>query len=327
MPVCLKWLWFLFAVLFSTANFIFAQIDSITLREGLISINSFSVEHKPKVVLKNKYFEKFSSDTISEKVDPFRTEVNYPILAGLGLGYVGAAVYLHIYQANAWWADDRTKFHFTNDWNYALAIDKVGHFYATNVLAHAFSGAFDASNVQAEQSAIYSAIAAFSFETLVEYEDGFGKDWGFSPGDFAADFAGALFYVGQYYYPFLKNFQPRFSYIPTEEFKSNPNKIIIDDYEGQKYWISMRVKNFLPKKAAEYWPGFINISAGMGVRNLDGGGGGQREFYLALDIDAEELIPFDGPFWNFVKNSLNYFHFPMPGLRITPDAAFFGIVF
>jgi hypothetical protein len=64
----------------------------------------------------------------------------------------------------------------------------------------------------------------------------------------------------------------------------------------------------------------------MGVKDLDGGGGGTREFYIALDLDAEEL-PLYGKGWQFVKNTLNFFHFPMPGIRISPDAAFFVLCF
>ncbi|HEX3074228.1 MAG TPA: hypothetical protein VHP30_11505 [Ignavibacteriales bacterium] len=64
----------------------------------------------------------------------------------------------------------------------------------------------------------------------------------------------------------------------------------------------------------------------MGVKDLDGIGGGTREFYIALDLDAEEL-PLHGPVWQFVKNSLNYFHFPMPGIKVSPDAAFFVFCF
>jgi hypothetical protein len=60
----------------------------------------------------------------------------------------------------------------------------------------------------------------------------------------------------------------------------------------------------------------------VGGKNIDGFGGGYREYYLSLDLDAE-TIPLYGGFWQFLKNTLNYIHFPMPGIRITPDAAFF----
>jgi hypothetical protein len=86
------------------------------------------------------------------------------------------------------------------------------------------------------------------------------------------------------------------------------------------------MEELLPKSISEYWPNWLCIAGGMSVRNLDGAGGGQREFYIALDLDAEE-IPLYGRGWQFVKNSLNYIHFPMPGIRVTPDAAFFVFTF
>lgn len=264
------------------------------------------------------------------RFDPLKSNIDYNLLAGFGGVYLAAGIGLHIYQSNAWWKKDSLyvgKFKFVNDWNYALWIDKTGHFYATHLLAHAFSGGLEAANIQDEQSAWYSASLALLFELYIETEDGFAAPrWGFSPGDALADFGGASFYVLQYYYPYLKNFQFKWSYLPSRKFRENSNKIIIDDYEGQKYWLSLRVKNMLPKSAAEYWPSFLNIAGGMGVKNLDGAGGGQREFYIALDLDVEQL-PLYGKFWQFVKNSFNYIHFPMPGVRITPDAAFFVLCY
>lgn len=258
--------------------------------------------------------------------NPLVSDIDYNRLLVFGGVALGIGTFVHIYQANAWWQEQDSKFRIVNDWHYARWIDKVGHFYGTHLIAHAFSGAYEAANLQAEESAIFSAASALAFELFIEIEDGFGPDWGFSPGDATFDLLGASFYLSQYYYPFLKNFQPRVSYVPTDELRNGNNKIIIDDYEGQKYWLAMRMKQLLPEKLAEYWPSLLMLSVGMGVSNLDGSGGGQNSFYIALDLDAEQ-IPLYGGVWQFVKNTLNYIHFPMPGIRITPNAAFFGIVF
>lgn len=277
----------------------------------------------------------YHSDSISPltklyndvKYEPLSYKPNYGVLAGMGGIFLGSGIAIHIYQRNAWWKDQRRDFHFVEDWNYALNIDKIGHFYASALLAHTFSAGLEAGDIQSEPAAIYGSLASLLFELYVEIEDGYGPQWGFSPGDAGADFLGAAFSLSQYYIPFLKNIQPRFSYWPSQKFRdgTHPGNSI-DDYEGQKYWLSFRVKNLLPKKPAEYWPGFLNLSLGMGVRNLDGSGGGQREFYLALDLDFEE-IPLYGRGWQFVKNTLNYFHLPMPGIRITPDAVFFALCY
>lgn len=268
----------------------------------------------------------FSNKIEVNEVDPLKRKINYPLLTGLGVGYLGAGIAVHLYQANAWWKDQRVPFRIAYDWDYALWIDKLGHFYATNLLSHAFSAGLEAGNLTSEQSQVYGSIAAFLFELYIEIEDGYGPQWGFSPGDVTANFLGASFAIGQYYYPVLKNFQPKFSYIPTEKFKNNPNAIIIDDYEGQIYWMGLRMKKLLPENISNFWPSFLQIAVGMGVSNIDGSGGGQRDFYIGLDFDAE-TIPLYGPFWQFVKNTLNYFHFPMPGIRISPTFAGFMFLF
>lgn len=263
-----------------------------------------------------------------KNIIPDEQKINYKRLAFSSSVAFGMGTVVHIYQSNAWWANQNSKFHFINDWNYALWIDKVGHFTATHFYAHLASGVFDAANLTAEKSAIFSALTALSWELFIEIEDGFGPDWGFSPGDAVSDVLGSAFYLGQYYYPFLKNFQPKISYYPSKKFREGKHKggIIIDDYEGQKFWIGIRMKELLPQKISKYWPSLLMLSAGIGVKNLNGAGGGQRDFYIALDLDFEQ-IPLYGSFWQFVKNTFNYIHFPMPGIRITQNQAFFALIF
>lgn len=259
--------------------------------------------------------------------NPLKTEIDYGLLLGVGGVTLGIGVGVHIYQANAWWQEQGSEFKVSNDWEYALWLDKIGHFYGTALMAHGLSSGFEAANIDLERSAIYGAIGAFAFETFIEIQDGYGPKWGFSPGDLAFDFLGALYFVGQYYYPTLKHIQPRVSYYPSEEYRNGEHEgNLIDDYAGQKYWMAFRMKELLPKNISQYWPSFLMISVGMGLRDWDGYGGGKQDIFVALDFDAE-TIPLHGPFWQFVKNTLNYIHFPMPGIRISPDAAAFVIVY
>lgn len=260
-------------------------------------------------------------------VDPLRQQLNYGILAGGGAVVLAAGFQVHQVQ-KVWWGDSDAKFHVVNDWNYARWVDKAGHFYGTNVLAHAFSGWLEAANMQAEQSAIWSASLALAFQLYVEIYDGFGPDWGFSPGDVAANITGAGFYVAQYYYPFMKNFHPRFSYYPSEDQRKGLREghNFIDDYHGQIYWMGFRMKNLLPKSWAEYWPRMLMLSAGVGAKQLDGKGGGINEYYIALDVDWEQ-IPLYGKFWQFIKNSLNYFHLPAPGIKFSKEGVYFVIAY
>lgn len=256
-------------------------------------------------------------------IDPVGSEVDYNALYWVsGITAVSLAG-IHFYQANAWWSEQDSRFRVVQDWKYALYVDKIGHFFGTNIMAHGFSMGLEAANFTTEQTYLYGGIMAFLFELYIEVEDGFGLNWGFSPGDATADFLGATYFISQYYFPYMKNFQPRFSYYPSEEMLNGTHKggHFSDDYEGQKFWLSMRMKQILPEKVAQYWPEFLMLSVGMGVKDLDGSGGGKREVYIGLDFDAE-TIPLYGPFWQSVKNTLNYIHFPLPAIRISPDAAF-----
>ncbi len=255
-----------------------------------------------------------------------QSKLNYTKLALVGAGTVGTIAVIHVYQQHAWWSGQRRSFHIVNDWEYALNIDKIGHFYGATLISNLFSGSLKWAGVDEKKAMIYGALLGTVFGLYVEFEDGFATDWGFSPGDAGADILGAWYPVVQHYVPFFRNFNFKWSYIPTTQLKTGVKKIFIDDHEGQTMWLSISVNNFLPEKIEKIYPDFLNIAVGYGVRNLDGRGGGQRELYISLDYDLEKL-PGDGWFWKLIKKNLNYIHLPAPAFRLTPSFAFFGFFF
>ncbi|MFH0733902.1 MAG: DUF2279 domain-containing protein [bacterium] len=295
-------------------NSVYSQTN--ILRDTLINNNSFdSLENTHKSLSELKFQTKF---------EPYDYKISTPIILGLSAAALGTGIAVYLYEYNAWWKDKRsTKFRVIDDWEYALWIDKIGHLYATTMIAHGLSSAFDAANFPPEKNAIYSSLGALLFQTYIEIEDGYGAQWGFSPGDFYADVLGAGYHLAKYYYPVVKNFQPRVSYYPSKKYLNGEHKDgnIIDDYEGQKYWLSLRMKELLPKDIAKYWPSFLMLSVGMGVSDLDGRGGGNRELYISFDLDWQTL-PIPGKIGQLVKNTLNYFHLPMPGVKISPKTTF-----
>lgn len=315
--------------------FFFIVISNISFTQDMnnqTNDSGWNVTYKPALSINHTRFDKYSGKLNSVylsdlEYDPLQTRINYPMLYGLGALYLGAGIGVHIYQSNAWWRDNRTSFHFQNDWPYALWSDKIGHFYAATLLVHAFSAGLEAADFQTEDAMVYATISAIAFQMYVEIEDGFGAQWGFSPGDAIANTLGAGYALAQYYYPYLQNFQFKYSYYPSAKMRNGEHKgNIIDDYEGQRHWLTFRMKNLLPDDAGEFWPAFLNLAVGMGVKDLDGLGGGRRELFIALDFNVLEL-PLKGKIGNFIKNSLNYFRLPMPGVRISPDSAFFVLLF
>ncbi|MBU2585523.1 MAG: YfiM family protein, partial [Bacteroidetes bacterium] len=230
-----------------------------------------------------------------------------------------------------WWRDQRRNFHFQNDWEYALWIDKLGHFWAGSGVQHLFSSALEWSNVERKKSILYGAILSSVYMLYIEFEDGFATDWGFSPGDATADVLGSFYPVLQEYVPFMQNINLKYSYYPSKYFQKgakagNNLKTVIDDYEGQSFYLSFRVNEFLPQNLERYWPDFLCLALGYNIRNWDGYGKADKNFYLTLDYDLEK-IPLEGGFWDFLKKTLNHIHFPAPGIKYTNNKFYLTLTF
>jgi len=304
---------------------ILAQYDSLRVNSKKIeSIN---------------YLNQLTSTKQQILFNPLKKEINYPILSGVGLSY-GLIIYqINDYYQNTWWKKNSDfiydgSFHVVNDWDYALWLDKLGHAYGTTVISHFFSSGLLAANVDQELAIWLGAIGGFGMQMYVEIQDGYaplnsdGKPkWGFSPGDAITDFLGASYFVAKYYYPYINNFQLRVSYFPSEAFRNGlkPDNNISDDYDGQKMWVAFRMKNLLPNDISKFWPSFLMLSAGYGVTGIGDYALNkdlQKKFYLAFDFDASE-IPLYGEFWEFIKNTLNYIHFPLPGIEISNNGISF----
>lgn len=255
-----------------------------------------------------------------------KKEINYLGLTTVTLLGAGAFITARTYFENSWWSDERGSFRFHNDWDYALGADKFGHFFGGYAITQIFTSAFDAANFEQDQIYLYSALFTIAFQTYIEIEDGFSPEWGFSPGDAIANVLGASYRYMQYRIPYLNNIKPKISYYPSDEFRDGKIKgdNITDDYSGQKFWLSFKLSKIIPN-FADYWPEWLMLAAGHGIRDYKSDNI-HREFYLALDIDIDEL-PLYGRFWNFIKSTLNLFHVPMPGIRVTPEGTFFEIIF
>ncbi|MCU7494993.1 MAG: DUF2279 domain-containing protein [Ignavibacteria bacterium] len=287
--------------------------SNLTLGHGQIPLS---------LALQDSFYVKGSPVKV---IKPLETGINYTMLGSLGAAYMASVIAIDRYMANQWWQKP-SKFYFSRDYFSKLSnFNKFSHFYSVNLLGHLFSGAYEASGMQALGSTWYSSLSALAYISCVETENGFHTNNGFSLSNFSAGVLGTIFYIGQYYIPEMKDFMPKMSYKPTENLK-NKGRIFFDDYQGQKYWMSVRLKNYLPEKISGFWPEFLMVAAGVGLKEGFPDKKGPMEMYVALDLDAEKL-PLYGAFWQFVKNTLNYFHFPMPGVRLSPGSAFFMFCF
>lgn len=262
--------------------------------------------------------------------DDDSTRINGTRLAIVtGTAAVGITA-VHLYQQNAWWKEHRTSFHFREDLVYASNVDKIGHLYGASVMTFLFSRALRWANLSEGGSLVWGATGATLFQTYVEIEDGFSEYWGFDRVDFAADVIGAWYPVLQHYVPPLKNVQLRFSYFPKDAGAASAipgqTKTIIDDYEGQTFWLTVTPHTLLPE-GHRWWPDFLGIAVGVAVRdNISPDR--YLAWYVAPELDFRYIIPRDTEFLRVLGEALNYLHLPMPAVRVGPGkAVWYGVYF
>jgi hypothetical protein len=255
-------------------------------------------------------------------------------VAILGSAIVG----VHFIQYNSWWKNQRGNFHVLDDPDYKANFDKFGHAFGAYYAAHFFDEAYTWSGFDSAQSTLLAATSAALFELYVEMEDGFATSWGFSPGDAKADIAGAAFYVFRNRIPFMRNFNYKWTYWPSEQYLEHRPDIpgqaqnFIEDYAGQSYWITANIDGLLPRSAKGVIPNWLNLAFGVGSFSLDAKPDStshpfetrKKAYYIGIDYDIDKMIPkSDIGILNFIVRALGYWHFPAPALMVSPEVKFY----
>jgi hypothetical protein len=260
--------------------------------------------------------------------------IKYGRLGLVGGTLVTGMIVIHFYQQNGWWKDNRTSFHFQEDLVYGMNVDKIGHFYGASVMSYVIQKSVEWANVAEYKALLLGAGASLLFQTYVEVEDGFST-WGFDRVDFASDVGGAAWPILQYHVPFFQNFDLKLSYRPSQLINHpggsgfrGQQHLMMDDYEGQTFWLCTKVNNLLPKPIEKYWPDFLCLAAGYGARDIAvTGKTPYRVYFLALDYDMTKIIPDNTWFLKSLGCALNFIHFPSPAIQISPSAIWYGLYF
>lgn len=265
------------------------------------------------------------------------TELQVLPTVGLGVGYAALVIGLHVNQSNAWWRDNTGSFHFVEDIQYAKGLDKAGHAYSGYAMTSFCSDLLMECGVSYKPAIWYGAGMGLAYMTYVEVQDGFAKDWGFSPTDAASNVLGVGIYLAQQYIPFIQNFTPRWSYIPTNWVGNNMinkrPKTFIDDYNGTTMWVAMNINNMLPVSLESYWPDWMMLSIGYGIDNyaVDDINGQplpvKSKFLIGIDYDWVKILPDMSGVLNYMKQILNHIRIPGPTLEITSTGVRFGVLY
>ncbi|MAY83693.1 MAG: DUF2279 domain-containing protein [Flavobacteriales bacterium] len=240
-----------------------------------------------------------------------------------------------LYGLNQLWYKDypRSDFHFFNDNQQWLGVDKVGHVYSAYVSATTGIKAFEWAGYEKKEAALIGGSIGWVFLGTVEVFDGFSEEWGFSSGDLLANTIGSAVAIGQYLLWDEQIMRLKFSYSPTDYREIRPEILgenelqgILKDYNGQTYWASFNL-NAIDNRVKPRW---LNLAFGYGGDGMISAKGSysdvelgqidpRRQYYLSLDIDFER-IPSNKKWVRTVLTALNYFKFPFPAIEWTEGA-------
>jgi hypothetical protein len=230
--------------------------------------------------------------------------------------HVAAWTASYIALDRAWYKGyPKSGFHFFNDngeWN---QMDKCGHTWTAYQVSRLSAGLWRWTGLNDQTSAWLGGMSGLAYQSIIEIQDGFSSEWGFSWGDMAANTLGAATYVAQELGWNEQRLQFKLSYYPynynTPDLKSRRNNLFgnslperaLKDYNSQTYWISANVHAFFSDSK---WPAWLNIAFGYNSNGMLGGYGNQwtdkqgntftrfdiprvRHFVLSPDIDLTRI--------------------------------------
>jgi hypothetical protein len=181
----------------------------------------------------------------------------------------------------AWYADyPRQSFHFFNDnreWN---QMDKSGHTWTTYQVSRISAGLWRWTGLSDTKSTWLGGISGIAYQSIIEIQDGFSSEWGFSWGDMAANTLGAATFVAQQLVWKEQRLQIKLSYWPydynshdlitrrSQLFGSSMPERILKDYNSQTYWVSANLKAFWKDAGLPPW---LNLAVGYASDGMLGG--------------------------------------------------------
>lgn len=294
-----------------------AQEDSSQYGLKLKSVNTEDISNRLKLIEKKhsrgiiSYYPG-NVETSAEKKYALNP-VKFGALTAVTLGMV---IGLHNMQKHAWWSGERGQFHIQNDWAYAMSMDKIGHFMEGGLIEKTMKGAFIWSGMEERTAMWFGALFSIGYMTDIEIEDGFAKAWGYSPGDEIANLSGDIFAIAQDMWTPLQTVKLKWGYVPSHDTLHKGD--FPDDYNGQVFWLSFNINKYFGKKFEEFWPDYLNLAVGYGVKDYEyfGPGGRSQNLYLGFDFDLRKIIPGNSSFMRFLKEFLNTFKIiPTPAIK------------
>ena len=235
----------------------------------------------------------------------------------------GAAYWLVF--KKGWWDEEGSRFRFENDFDYALNLDKLGHFASGVMMGESFYEGYRWAGISEFYSYLFAGLSAFATHVAIDVKDGYSPEWGFSIFDVLSGTLGGFLPMAERYVPVFKYIDLKWSYwINSNAYYDQEHDasggVFTDDYVNQTFWLSLKPYRMLPEAARKYYPSWLAIAVGLSIddRVFTKEPHPHREVYIALDYDLEAFRPQSRLARTIVK-ALNYFKLPAPTIQVYPE--------
>ena len=102
-------------------------------------------------------------------------------------------------------------------------MDKVGHVTTSYYVGRVGMQLYKWSGVKRKKAIWYGGMLGSVYQSTIEVLDGYSSGWGFSWGDFTANTAGSLLFIGQELAWDEQRIVLKFSFMQSEYSKFRPN--------------------------------------------------------------------------------------------------------
>lgn len=252
-------------------------------------------------------------------------------LAGV-TAYAGTMTGLY----NLWYRDyPQTHFHFFNDNDEWLGVDKLGHATTSYYVGRLGYDAWKWAGMSEKKATWIGGLSGFFFLTTIEILDGFSAQWGASSGDLTANTVGSALFISQQLAWHDQKIMLKWSYHSTDFPDYRPDLLgrnfaerMGKDYNGHTYWLSANLHSFAGKHSVI--PRWLNVALGYGATGMTGASSNKTEylekpipsferrqlFYIAPDIDLTHIRTQSATL-KWIFEAIGFLKFPLPALEIS----------
>jgi uncharacterized protein YfiM (DUF2279 family) len=245
--------------------------------------------------------------------------------------YTGMVVFMEY----IWYRDKvRSPFHFYNDNNHWLQMDKGGHAYSAYHESQAAFHALRWAGYSKKTALILGGSMGFFLQMPVDIWDGLYEGYGFSWGDILANTAGAAMFTAQQAIWNEQIIRLKFSYSPSEYRQYNPVELgetqlksFFLDYNGHTQWYSASINRITGIKRIPPW---LCLSLGYSAGGMTDRAINlpeypeitrYRQFFLSLDVDFARM-KIKNPYLRALLYAVNMVKIPAPALEYNQKEGF-----